>query len=267
MIRHLKKLYKGFFKRPYNNVSTYINKRGFKRNCNICGNNFKEFLKYHGGNKRIPEFRKRLKLVDSDRDNFGCPFCYSFDRERHLFLYFDKLNIWEKLSNSRVLHFAPEKNLHQKIEGLEPVKYVMADYAPKSEKVQKLDATNISYADNSFDFIICNHVLEHIPDYRRAMQEIYRVLAPNGVAILQTPYSKILSSNFEDENLKTEEQRLFFYGEKDHYRIFSEFEFCEDLKEVGFTLNIVNHKRVFSENVSFYYGVNRNEDLIRVVKK
>ncbi|WP_185739494.1 class I SAM-dependent methyltransferase [Gramella sp. Hel_I_59] len=247
-------------------MSAYLNKRGGKRKCNICGNNFKEFIKYHGGNKRIPEFRKRLDLVDSDRDNFGCPYCYSFDRERHLFLYFDKLNMWEKLSNSRILHFAPEKNLHQKIEGLKPKKYVMADYVPKSDKIEMLDATNISYADNSFDFIICNHVLEHIPDYKRAMHEIYRVLASNGVAILQTPYSKVLSSNFEDENLNTEEQRLFFYGEKDHYRIFSEFEFFEDLKNEGFSLDIVKHTSVFSKDVSFYYGVNRKEDLIRVIK-
>lgn len=263
----IKKLYNKIIRKPMNRFRSYANKLGRRKKCYICENTFDHFLKYHGGNENIPEFRRRLKLVDSDRDEFGCPYCNSFDRERHLFMYFDGANIWERVKNARILHFAPEKNLSEKIKGLSPKEYVLADFAPKNDQIKKVDATRIPYQDDSFDVVICNHVLEHIPEYFRAMQEIYRVLSPGGMAILQTPYSKILKRNFEDENLNTDDLRWFFYGENDHYRIFSEEHFFADLEKAGFALEILGHQDMLEEHDSSYYGVNSKEDLIRVFKK
>ena len=263
----LKKTYRSLVEKPIRELRVIKNKTGNKHKCNICGNTFNTFIKYHGGNKNIPEFRKRLHLVDSDRDNFGCPYCPAYDRERHLFLFFDKLNYWEKFTGSRVLHFAPEKNLSEKIRSLNPLQYIKADYVPREKDVKKIDATNINFPDNSFDIVICNHVLEHIPQYLDALSEINRVLKPNGIAILQTPYSKILKNNFEDENINTDEQRLYFYGEKDHFRIFGEENFLNDINVAGFDLEIIKNKDLFDEKISFYYGVNYHEDLIQVRKK
>ena len=98
------------------------------------------------------------------------------------------------------------------------------------------------------------------------MKELFRVLKPNGIAILQTPYSTVLSKNFEDENINTDEARFFFYGEKDHFRIFSEKHLLSDLKKVGFHLRTVKNKDFFENEVSHYFGVNSNEDLIQVIK-
>lgn len=264
--KEMGKIYKYGFRQPFHKFKSLINKYGNKHKCYICGNTFNQFIKYHGGTRNIPEFRLRLNLVDSDRDNFGCPYCPAYDRERHLFMFFDKINFWEQLPKLKILHFAPEKNLSKKIDSYNPIKYIKADFNPYQEDTLKIDATNIPYQNDTYNLVICNHVLEHIPDYLTALKEIYRVLKPNGIAILQTPYSKILHRNFEDKNINTDELRYFFYGEKDHYRIFSEQNFFEDLQKTGFALNIIQNKQLFNDEICFYYGVNTEEDLIQVIK-
>ena len=88
----------------------------------------------------------------------------------------------------------------------------------------------------------------------------------NGIAILQTPYSKLLKKNFEDCNLVTDEIRLYFYGREDHVRIFSEENLFNDLKDVGFKLNIIRNNKLFSNIECKYFGVNPKEDLIMVIK-
>lgn len=262
----IKKSLRFFLIKPIKKIQSILNKSGKRRECYVCGNTFNYFSKYSGGTKNKPEFRTKLDIVGSDIDNFGCPFCSAHDRERHLYMFFDKIKLWEKLPNYHILHFAPERNLSQKINLLNPIEYIQGDLYPKLESVRKINATDIPYNIDTFDLVICNHVLEHIPDYLKAIKEIYRVIKPNGVAILQTPYSKILSHNFEDENINTDEQRLFFYGERDHFRIFSEKHFFNDLKEVGFNLNILKSSDFFDDETSYYFGINKNEDLIQVIK-
>ena len=181
-------------------------------------------------------------------------------------MYFDKLNLWTKMKNAKILHFAPEKNLKQRIKQINTNEYILADLMPKDIEIQKIDATAIPYKDCCFDFVICNHVLEHIPKYKKAINEIFRILKNNGIAILQTPYSKLLKKNFEDCNLVTDEIRLYFYGREDHVRIFSEENLFNDLKDVGFKLNIIRNNKLFSNIECKYFGVNPKEDLIMVIK-
>ena len=266
MINFLKIVYRFFYKKPIEKVKNILNKRGNDHKCNLCGNTFNYFSKYRGGSKNIPEFRKRLNMVGSDIDNFGCIYCSSNDRERHLYMFFDKIELWKNIPNYNILHFAPEKNLSQKISLLKPVKYIKADFYPKQENIEKIDATDIPYNDDTFDLLICNHVLEHIPEYHKAINEIYRVLKPNGIAILQTPYSKLLSQNIEDQNINTDEQRRFFYGETDHFRIFSEKHLFNDLKQAGFILKILKNSDCFDNKTSSYFGINSEEDLVQVIK-
>ena len=243
-----------------------INNMSSKRKCYICGKTFCRFTKYRGGSKNIPQFRKKLQMVGSDVDNFRCMYCGAHDRERHLFMYFDKLQLWERMKEAKILHFAPEKNLQYKISQLSPAIYVKGDLYPQGHDVQKIDATAIPYENNMFDFLMANHVLEHIPDYRKALLEFYRVLKPGGIAILQTPYSKLLKNNFEDEGINNDELRRYFYGQENHVRTFGEQQFLKSLEEVGFQLNIKKHTDFFDENDAYYYGVPMHEDLIMVEK-
>ncbi|WP_019671575.1 class I SAM-dependent methyltransferase [Eudoraea adriatica] len=266
MISLLKSIYRFFIKRPIVKITSIFNKTGNKHKCYVCENTFNSFTKYGRGTKYLSEYMKKLNMVGSDIDNFGCPYCSAHDRERHLYMFFDRIKLWEKISHSNILHFAPEKNLAEKIKSLNPKQHIRADFYPKQKNIEKIDATDIPYDNNTFDLLLCNHVLEHIPNYFKAIQEIFRVLKPNGIAILQTPYSKLLSRNLEEENINTDEQRHFFYGENDHYRVFSEKQFFEDLKKVGFNLKIIKNSDFFDEKTSIYYGINAKEDLVQVIK-
>ena len=195
------------------NIVRAANSLGSSRKCYICGNTFSYFTKYRGGIKNISEIGKKLKTVGSDVDNFGCLYCGCHDRERHLVMFFDKLMLWENMKNGKILHFAPERQLAKKIGEQIPLEYIKADLFPTNQDIKKIDATAIPFGDDTFDFLIGNHILEHIPDYRNVLSEFNRVLTPGGTAILQTPYSKLLRYNFEDDGIDSDALRLFFHGQ------------------------------------------------------
>ncbi len=265
----LKKVYKRYFKGTVLAAKQIKNTKfniGNKKQCYVCKKKFNHFGKFRKGSKGLNAFVVNLQVVGSDVDNFMCHFCGSNDRTRHLFMFFDKLKLWEKFVNASVLHFAPEITIVEKIKSLKPESYAMGDLYPNKEEYQKMDITQIPFQDDSIDVLICNHVLEHVPDYKKAFREIHRVLRAGGFAILQTPYSELLDQNFEDRNIDTDELRLFFYGQEDHVRFFSKKQFLHDLEETGFTLKIVNHTDIFTDEETQYYGVNKKEDLIRVIK-
>lgn len=266
MKKYINKTYRFFLKKPTEKIKLRLNKMGINRKCYICNNTFNHFSKWRGGTKAVPLWLRKLEIVSGDFDNFGCPYCNSTDRERHLFMFFDKLKLWDKIGKNEILHFAPETNLRKKIEQYSPLKYVKADLFSQDVTVQKIDATAISFEEISFDLVICNHVLEHIPDYTCALKEFYRVLKPGGMAILQTPYSKLLMDNFEDEGIHTDELRLIFYGQEDHVRVFGEKTFFQSLKDAGFIVNIIKHADFLKELDSRYFGVSEEEDLILVIK-
>jgi SAM-dependent methyltransferase len=177
---------KAIYRKFKNEINKAISKLGNKRCCYICGKKFNSFNKFRNGSKGINEFRKKLNGVGSDADNFGCIYCGSNDRERHLFMFFDKLMLWDSIENKRILHFAPEKHLQVKISEQNPVEYIKADLNPAREGILKINATSVPYGDDTFDFLIANHILEHIPTYKKALSEFYRVIKPGGFAILQT---------------------------------------------------------------------------------
>lgn len=249
-----------------NKVRRITNGLGSKRECYICGRTFNYFTKYRGQSRKVSEFRKKLDVVGSDIDNFGCMYCGSHDRERHLFMFFDKLMLWEKMRHWKILHFAPEGHLQIRINEQKPYEYVKADLYPSNLEIRKIDATAIPFGDDMFDLLIANHILEHIPDYYKALSEFFRVIKPGGLAILQTPYSKVLRNNFEDEGINSDELRLFFHGQEDHVKTFGECQFFKSLEETGFSLQVKRHEDYFDASMAYRYGVPMKEDLILVAK-
>jgi SAM-dependent methyltransferase len=247
-------------------VRRFLNGLGRRKECYVCGRTFHHFTRYRNGRGKGSEFLEKLNVVGSDIDNFGCMYCGSHDRERHLFMFFDKLELWDKMKKAKVIHFAPEKNLQKKIGEQSPSKYIKADLRPQAGDVEKIDATQIPYDDNSFDVLIANHVLEHIQDHSKALSEFYRILRPGGIAILQTPYSKLLKNNFEDENINTDALRMFFHREPDHVRIFGEYQFLKSIEKTGLHLQIKRHEDLFAAAAARRYGVNPKEDLIQASK-
>jgi SAM-dependent methyltransferase len=269
MKNRLKFFYRKYFKNKVLAVKHVRNTTfniGNKKQCYVCKKTFHHFGKFRTGSKGINDYFKNLQVVGSDVDNFMCHFCGSNDRTRHLFMFFNKLNIWEKFKGACIVHIAPEKTISDKIKSLLPAKYIMGDLLNTNDEHQRLDVTDMPFEDESMDILICNHVLEHVPDYKKAMREIYRVLRVGGFAILQTPYSRLLTKNFEEENINNDALRLFFYAQEDHVRLFGEQHFFQDLQQAGFELKIAKHSDFFSEQETVYYGVNKAEDLIMVVK-
>lgn len=160
-----------------------------------------------------------------------CPVCASSDRIRLLYLFLQNKTplFTDKI---RLLHFAPEPALQQIIEKYRNVNYLTADLYQENV-MEKIDITAIPHPDNSFDAVLCNHVLEHIPDDAKAMSELYRVLKPGGWAILQVPFSKVLDKTFEDPTVTSEAERERVFGQKDHVRIYGK-DYPARLRAAGF---------------------------------
>ncbi len=242
-----------------------LNTLGKQHECYICRKRFRHFNPWRGGRVTISEFLKDMSVVGSLGSNVYCPFCGSNDRERHLFMYFDVLGLWSTIRHGKVLHFAPEASLTQKILSLNPAEYVQADLFPSDQNVEKIDVTCTGFPDSYFDFVICNHVLEHVPDDQTAMSELFRVLKWGQYAVLQTPFSSLLAISLEDPGVNTAQLRLKYYGQEHHVRLYGR-DFFERLKTAGFSLHLNYHKSYFSPQTAKYYGVNPKEDLILVLK-
>lgn len=189
--------------------------------CPCCEKSFKRFLSY--GVKA--------------REGVLCPWCLSLERHRLLWKYLeDKTEIYK--ADFSVLHFAPEHQFQERLKMATNLNYLSCDLDMPTA-MDKQDITKLTYAHNRFDVIICNHVLEHIPDDKKAMQELYRVLKPGGWAILQTPMLNN-QSTLEDFSITDPKERERVFGQNDHVRIYG-LDKKNRLEAAGFTVHIDNY--------------------------
>jgi SAM-dependent methyltransferase len=228
------------------------------RTCCLCGRTFGSFMPYMGGWKAAPALMKALHMVGSDLDNFSCPACLSHDRERHLWLYLQASGLLEMMRDARILHFAPEWHLSHKIAAQNPPQYIKADLYPTAPDIQTVDLLAMPFADASFDFLIANHVMEHVDDDQQALGEICRVLKPGGWAILQTPYSASLQHTWEDRGIQTPQQRLVAYGQEDHVRLYGQ-DIFQRFAQAGFVNHVQQHAALLHDYPASRYGINADE--------
>lgn len=260
------------FMKQVDNIFLFIKKnilstiKTGNRYCCYCHQKSLAFLPYAGGSKKLPHLMKTLNIIGSDIDNFNCPKCGSHDRERHLKLYFDTMNLKEKITNKNILHFAPERWFSTYIASANPSNYTKADLFPNAPDVQKVDMLATNFANEQFDFIIANHVLEHVDDISKALTELHRILKPGGLAVFQTPYSSILCKTFEDPGITTKEARLQAYGQKDHVRLFGNNIF-NIIESFGFKTLVKSHKEVLSNVDPAYNGCNIEEPIFLFEKE
>ena len=172
------------------------------------------------------------------RPNILSPSTLSLERHRLLWLYLKyKTNFFTE--QLEVLHFAPEQCFLKRFRSLKNITLTTTDLESPIADV-KADICNLPFKDNSYDVILCNHVLEHIPDDTKAMQELYRVLKPNGWGIFQIPQDLSRTTTFEDDTITDKTERAKIFGQYDHVRIYG-LDYFDKLRTIGFKVDEVNY--------------------------
>lgn len=167
------------------------------------------------------------------RENAGCPGCGSLERHRILWLFLQRETQILR-DEVRLLHLAPEPILTSRLRQCAGIRYESGDVEP-GKAMEVMDITDLPCATDSFDVVLCNHVLEHVPEDRAAMSEIRRVLKVGGVALMQHPIDEALPRTYENWAVKTPEARLAEFGQEDHVRVYGN-DFDQRLKDAGFQI-------------------------------
>lgn len=190
------------------------------------------------------KFRKMLPYgYAKTRENVLSPSTLSLERHRLLWLWLqretDFFNRPQKL-----LHFAPEQAFYKRFKKMKNLGYVTTDIESPLAMV-KADICDLPFQDHSFDTILCNHVLEHIPDDRLAMKELFRVLKPNGMAILQIPQDLNREVTFEDDSITDPTERTKIFGQYDHVRVYGK-DYFDLLRSIGFVVKAIDYTQQLS---------------------
>lgn len=193
--------------------------------CPCCKLKFRRFV---SGNYLDYPQRFNSQRYENTKQNVLCPYCKSLPRHRILALWCEKNK--DIIRSSKVLYFAPEYSMNLWL-NRNKIKYITADYYSKADI--KIDIQNTYLQSNSYDMIFCNHVLEHVDDFRAAIKEMYRILSVDGMFICSFPMDPNIELLDESLDVNTDEERLQRFGQNDHKRVFG-MEADSFLKEVGF---------------------------------
>jgi hypothetical protein len=238
-----KRIRSNLFKAYLKNLRPIVH-RGSNVHCPVCQKSFRKFLP--AGAKTI------------ERSGAECPKCTCKERHRLFWLYLHKKTSFFS-TKARVLHFAPEPYFQEVFLKMENLEYISADlYSPLS--MIKADITDIPFKDEYFDVIFCSHVLEHIPDDGKAMSELYRVLKQDGWAILQVPIDPDMEKTLEDPNIITSEDRIHFYWNANHLRLYG-IDYKDRLEKAGFQVTVDDYVKSLPESDIRKYGLLKKENI------
>ncbi len=238
--------------------------RGKKYQCNICGFNANIWLP-RGHNYPII---KELEIIGAGKRWVDCKKCGSSDRDRLVFEFLKYQHQKSSLENSHFLHVAPEKALNKKIKDFFNCCSTKIDFKASgyrysySKDVEIGDIQQLNFPNESFDFVICNHVLEHVDNDDQAIKEIYRVLKPGGFAILQVPISNKISRTIVAKKDWNKNHKMKFLGQKDHLRLYGS-DFKDLLESKGFNCEFWNQ---INPPNNLKFRLNSNEFVIFAIK-
>lgn len=158
---------------------------------------------------------------------------------------------------NKILHVAPEQCFLKRFRKFKNLEYHTADLVSPIADF-KCDVQNMPFEDDTYDIVICNHVLEHVDDDRKAMKEILRVLKPGGFAIMQVPADFNREKTFSDNTIKDKKKRTEIFGQYDHQRVYGR-DYPEIIQKAGFIINEPNYTELLSEDEKNRYSLNMNE--------
>jgi len=214
------------------------------------------YLFYKGQNRWCPVCEKNSKIFlptgKNSRKDAMCSFCGSVERHRFEWCYLKNSTDLFDDSNKKILHVAPEDCLEKKLKKLGE-SYITADlYNPQA--MVKMDITNIQYPDGYFDVILCSHVLEHVPNDRKAISEFFRVLKNDGWALLAVPITSETKKTFEYPSINDPEERLKYFSQEDHVRRYG-MDFVDRLNDSGFLVKKIVPMDYFTDKEIIYMGM------------
>lgn len=226
----------------YGYLKSLFTKRSYYFTCSVCGNKINSFNKlpisYLKNMDKYGFIHNIFMFETINIFQYTCPECKANDRDRLYALYFNKYLIPEIINvDFKILDIAPSKPLKKFL-----FKYfVNLDYRSADLYMEdvhdQLDITNMKiYKDSSYDFFICSHVLEHIPDDMAAISELYRVTKHGGKGIVMAPIMLNLKFDLEDPKNPNEEESWKYFGQNDHVRMYSKSGFVKKMKSVGFKM-------------------------------
>lgn len=198
------------------------------------------------------------------RENALAPNSLSLERHRLIWLYLQRKTDFF-VAPGKVLHVAPEYCFLKPFKRLKNIEYVTADLVSPWADV-KLDVQAMPFPDNSFDIVLCNHVLEHVENDRKAMAEILRVLKPGGFAILQVPMDTNMEKTLEVPEYNTPELREKYYQQRDHLRLYGR-DYAQRLASVGFDVQEDDFVRQLNPQEAEYFALPKNEILFIARKR
>jgi SAM-dependent methyltransferase len=230
-----------FMQRHENGIRSivYLFYKGSRYECNLCNKGLRTFIPLHTGDR-------------------VCPYCGSLPRTRRL---------WQVLQSGylkpgyRVLHFSPSRSLAKLLAKTQGIAYTTSDFTGEFPAVQHYDITEIDCTDRQYDLIICYHILEHVVADRKAIKELFRILRPGGVCLIQTPFRE--GETDEDLTLTDPVQRTIRYGQADHVRLYSVKGLRKRLEECGFQVRLLE----FTETHSQLNGFKEHEYILVAGKR
>jgi SAM-dependent methyltransferase len=217
--------------------------------CPVCSKSFKKFFPYGRINAR---------------PNALCPNCLSLERHRLIWLYLqEKTNFFNQ--KLHVLHIAPEACFISRFEKQHGDQYITADIESPLAKV-KMDIHDIPFPENTFDVVLCNHVLEHVRDDIRALSEIRRVMKPGAFSILQVPFFNPLEDQtIGDITVTDPKERERLFGQDDHVRKYGR-DYPKRIERAGLKASEETFALVMDEEKAKKFAIAKGEIIYKGVK-
>jgi SAM-dependent methyltransferase len=200
-----------------------------------------------------------------------CPSCDASDRDRLYALFLGGyITNLESGTPVQIVDFAPSEPLSAFIRRLikssgKDIQYRTADLLAENVD-DRVDISDLrSYESDQFAFFICSHVLEHVPDDRRALSELHRILKPGGRGILMVPIIMSLEQIDEDPEVEDEGERWRRFGQFDHVRLYSKSGFLDRVREAGFEVSELD-KEFFGAELFNQTGIS-SQSILYIVEK
>ena len=216
---------------------------GKGKQCPLCGCQRRKFLPYG---------------YVTSRENALCPNCLSLERHRLLWLWLLRESDIGRgaMALPKMLHIAPEVALMRKFRKMyanDAERYVTADLESPLADIH-FDVQQIPLADEYFDCVICNHIMEHVEDDGKALGEIYRIMRRGGWGVILSPVELEREKTFEDDTITDRAERTRIFGQYDHRRIYGR-DYAERLRAAGFEVYDIDYKNELSKAEQQLYAL------------